>query len=79
MSQLLVQKRSNCCKNEYKFLASLSFCLRILQRTTHLEFETEKNQAVITDIKDVVKELLDHLEELESLDVDLLCEAEERW
>ena len=38
----------------------------------------QKNQALITDIKDVMKEILDSLEEVESLDVDLSFKAEER-
>ena len=38
----------------------------------------QKSQALITDIKDAMKETLDKLEELESPDVDLLFEAEER-
>ena len=38
----------------------------------------QKSQALITDIKDAMKETLDSLEELDSIDVDLLFEAEER-
>ena len=38
----------------------------------------QKSQALKTDIKDAMKETLDSLEELKSLDVDLPFEAEER-
>ena len=38
----------------------------------------QKSQALITDIKDAMKETLDSLEELRSLDVDLPFGAEER-
>ena len=38
----------------------------------------QKHQALITDMKDAMKEMLDSLEELESLDVDFPFEAEWR-
>lgn len=63
---------------KYKFLASLNFYFKTLRLTAHLAFEMQKSQALITDIKDAMKETLDNLEELESLAVDLPFEAEER-
>lgn len=64
---------------QYKFMASLNLYFRTLYQTAHLVFEMQKNQALITYIKDAMKETLESFEEIEGLDVDLLFEAEETW
>ena len=64
---------------QYKFMASLNLYFRTLHQTAQLVFEMQKNQALITYIKDAMKETLESFEEIEGLDVDLLFEAEETW
>ena len=41
---------------QYKFLVSLNFYLKFFDK--HLQFEMQKSQALITDIKDAMKEPL---------------------
>ena len=57
---------------------SLNFYCKTLWPKTNLAFEMQRSKVLITDTKNVMKETLDSLEELEGLDGVLPFEVSER-
>ena len=55
----------------YKFLASLHFYKKTLSETAHLAYKMQKQNALITDIRDGLQQCLEKLDESAQEDIDL--------
>ena len=55
----------------YKFLASLHFYKKTLSETAHLAYKMQKQNALITDIRDSLQQCLEKLDEFAQEDIDL--------
>ena len=59
----------------YKFLASLHFYKKTLSETAHLAYTMQKQNALITDIRDSLQQCLEKLDEFAREDIDLAFES----
>ena len=59
----------------YKFLASLHFYKKTLSETAHLAYTMQKQNALITDIRDSLQQCLEKLDEFAREDIDLPFES----
>ena len=60
---------------KYKFLASLHFYKKRVSETAHLAYTMQKQNALITDIRDSLQQCLEKVDEFVLKDIDLPFES----